>query len=329
MKIPLTEASAGSPPPGLAATPPGLAAPPGLPKAKAAALNTPPGVLKPANATATLQQTRERLLVQNAMLSQAHAQAIYNTVHAQAMQQMVMRNTMAMHAAYAYPFPASQVTTLTDCSTPRHCADRARLSTGSTGTGGASTAACETPRSSRGDVTALPLGAPATPSTAPTEAEEPHTDPLLLCPKTTLIIKKVPKTFTRAMLLELLERGGLQGTYDFVYVPIDFDKFLGTGCAFVNFLETEHAERFMETYQGYTNWGVKSGNSKAAEIAWSQACQGKLAHVERYRDSPVMHPSVPDEFKPAVFENGQRGVFPDPVKVPKAPRLRRNQPAAN
>jgi hypothetical protein len=85
----------------------------------------------------------------------------------------------------------------------------------------------------------------------------------------------------------------------------------------------------MEKHQGYSDWGVRSGNSKAAEIAWSQACQGKQAHVERYRDSPVMHPSVPDEFKPAVFENGQREVFPDPIKVPKAPRLRRNQPVAN
>lgn len=47
------------------------------------------------------------------------------------------------------------------------------------------------------------------------------------------------------------------------------------------------------------------------------------AHVERYRNSSVMHHSVPEEFKPALFENGQQIPFPKPSKAPKAPQLRR------
>eukprot|EP00439_Symbiodinium_sp_Y106_P038344 s1688_g4.t1 len=38
------------------------------------------------------------------------------------------------------------------------------------------------------------------------------------------------------------------------------------------------------------------------------------AHVERYRNSPVMHRSVPDEYKPVIFKNGVRKKFPRPTK---------------
>ena len=30
------------------------------------------------------------------------------------------------------------------------------------------------------------------------------------------------------------------------------------------------------------------------------------AHVERYKNSPVMHKSVPDEYKPVIFADGVR-----------------------
>lgn len=138
---------------------------------------------------------------------------------------------------------------------------------------------------------------------------------------TTLIIKKVPKAFTRDMLLNLLERNGFRAKYDFVYIPIDFEKCLGTGCAFINFVDTESAERFQDQFQGFRSWGVRCSGTKVAEVGWSQACQGKPAHIERYRDSPVMHPSVPDEYKPVVLKDGVRMLFPPPTRMPKAPRL--------
>lgn len=44
----------------------------------------------------------------------------------------------------------------------------------------------------------------------------------------------------------------------------------------------------------------------------------------RYRDSPIMHGSVPDEFKPVIFEagTGRRVDFPEPTKKLRAPRRR-------
>lgn len=53
--------------------------------------------------------------------------------------------------------------------------------------------------------------------------------------------------------------------------------------------------------------------------------QGREAHVERYRNSPVMHPSVPEPYKPIILQGGERIPFPAPTKMPKAPRNRKLQ----
>merc|ERR1712066_571567 len=52
-------------------------------------------------------------------------------------------------------------------------------------------------------------------------------------------------------------------------------------------------------------------------------------HVERYRNSPVMHESIPDEGKPIVLNAGVRMPFPlpttpllSPSQQPCKPRLR-------
>lgn len=44
--------------------------------------------------------------------------------------------------------------------------------------------------------------------------------------------------------------------------------------------------------------------------------------MERYQNSPVMHPDVPDEWKPALFVQGVRVDFPAPTKKVKAPKVR-------
>jgi len=138
---------------------------------------------------------------------------------------------------------------------------------------------------------------------------------------TTVIMKKIPKAFTRDMLIQLLDRSGYRSKFDFVYIPVDFEKCQGTGCAFVNFLDSETAALFQEQFEGFRSWGVRCSRTKVAEISWSQACQGKQAHIDRYRDSPVMHHTVPDQYKPALFLNGVRIPFPAPTRVLCAPHM--------
>jgi len=55
-------------------------------------------------------------------------------------------------------------------------------------------------------------------------------------------------------------------------------------------------------------------------VSWSQPLRGLEAHVDRYRNSPLMHALVPDTYRPLLFRDGQRIAFPPPTKKIKAPR---------
>jgi hypothetical protein len=140
-------------------------------------------------------------------------------------------------------------------------------------------------------------------------------------PRTTLMLRNIPNCYSRSLLLELLDEHGFKGYYNLVYLPIDFNTNCGFGYAFVNFVDTESAEAFMSKLQGYQSWATPS--DKVLDVTWSNAHQGFEAHVERYRNSPMMHETVPDELKPVIFVSGERVPFPPPTKKPRAPRTRR------
>lgn len=135
------------------------------------------------------------------------------------------------------------------------------------------------------------------------------------------MLQNIPNSYTRNMMLELLDKHDFKGLYNLVYLPIDFNTNAGFGYAFVNFVDTESAELFMTRFQGFRGWATPSG--KVLNATWSNAHQGLEAHVERYRNSPVMHDSVSDELKPAIFVNGERVPFPPPTKKLRAPQTRR------
>lgn len=56
-------------------------------------------------------------------------------------------------------------------------------------------------------------------------------------------------------------------------------------------------------------------------VAWNDKQQGLPALVERYRNSPVMHASVPEECKPVIISDGRRAPFPAPTQKVKAPKI--------
>lgn len=139
-------------------------------------------------------------------------------------------------------------------------------------------------------------------------------------PRTTVMLRNLPNNYTRSMLLRLLDDEGFTGEYDFVYLPMDFKTHASLGYAFVNLTSTEQATAFWKKFEGFNKWVVSS--QKVCSVSWSCPYQGLNAHIERYRNSPVMHEDVPDEYKPMVFHNSVRGVFPSPTKKLKAPRMR-------
>jgi len=140
-------------------------------------------------------------------------------------------------------------------------------------------------------------------------------------PKTTIILRNIPNGYCRSQLLELLDSHGFNSLYDFVYVPVDFSTRVGFGYAFVNFLDQISAERCTAELTGFNDWVFSS--DKVLEVTWSTSRQGLQSHIDRYRNSPVMHDSVADELKPAIFLKGERIIFPHPTKTVKMPRQRR------
>ena len=74
-----------------------------------------------------------------------------------------------------------------------------------------------------------------------------------------------------------------------------------------------------KTFDGFQKWALPSG--KVSQVKWSGPLQGFEAHVQRYRNSPVMHKSVPEKYKPVIFKDGQQRAFPEPNRRIKAPSM--------
>lgn len=138
--------------------------------------------------------------------------------------------------------------------------------------------------------------------------------------RTTVMLRNLPNNYTRAMLLKLLETEGFIEKVTFLYLPIDFKTQAALGYAFVDLVNTDAVKEFRAVFEGFSRWALPS--KKASFISWCGIYQGVKEHIERYRNSPMMHNSVPDEYKPVILEKGERVPFPKPTKSIRAPRVR-------
>lgn len=159
--------------------------------------------------------------------------------------------------------------------------------------------------------------APACESTS--ASSDDHSDIQEHANSCTVMMRNIPNNYMRDQLIDLLDQQGFKGMYDLVYLPVDFKGETGLGYAFVNLIMPDNARKFQEHFKGFSDWGMLS--QKVCDISWSDVLQGLDAHINRYRNSPVMHESVPDSFKPALFSEGERIPFPPPTRKIRAPRL--------
>eukprot|EP00913_Durusdinium_trenchii_P024059 g22595.t1 len=156
--------------------------------------------------------------------------------------------------------------------------------------------------------------------------------------QTTVMLRNLPNNYTRAMVCTMMDKESFKGHYDFLYLPIDArlsgDEALSAnlGYAFVNLVSEAEVQSFWKVFDGYTRWVLPS--AKVCSVSWSGPHQGQQAHVDRYKllgpahlSTPIMHSSVPDEFKPVIFAagTGERLAFPAPSKKLRAPRRRPGQ----
>lgn len=138
--------------------------------------------------------------------------------------------------------------------------------------------------------------------------------------RTTLIFHGLTAYFNGSLLQSLLDAEGFSQAYDFIYVPVSFRKSSSLGplslnYAIVNFQSTDMAVAALGKFQG-----LHLGGQELA-LEWSASHQGQGALIQRYRNSAVMHGSIADCLKPAIFKGGVRVVFPAPTEQVRPPKF--------
>lgn len=134
------------------------------------------------------------------------------------------------------------------------------------------------------------------------------------------MFRNLPERFTRQNLEMLLQAEGFGALFDFIYLPADLGSGSCFGYAFINMVTPKDAEDFVRHFQGFDRW--PEADARRAVVHMSEALQGLENQIERYRNSPLMHQSVADELRPAVYRHGFRVAFPLPTVPIHPPRMR-------
>lgn len=134
------------------------------------------------------------------------------------------------------------------------------------------------------------------------------------------MLRNIPEHFSRSDLLALL--AACDGLMDarFLYLPLESTTGKAFGYGFIAFATEDVAEHFRILLDGME---VSAG--MVLRVNWSACDVTADEQVERFRNSPLMHPSVPDASRPIVLLNGVRTAFPAPTKKLKVPRQRDQQ----
>ncbi|KAM7510992.1 hypothetical protein LguiB_009867 [Lonicera macranthoides] len=97
--------------------------------------------------------------------------------------------------------------------------------------------------------------------------------------KTSVMIKNIPNQYRRDMLIEfidkLCEKNRLE--YDFLYLPMDFQRKNCLGYAFVNFTSAAAAMRIWELLQGY-KWGCVQ--THCGSFTSNKICEVTYARIQ-------------------------------------------------
>lgn len=131
----------------------------------------------------------------------------------------------------------------------------------------------------------------STPPASPRDAQEPEEHHVDECPTmeeadptTSVVLTNIPTTYTRDMVISLLDKRGFTGLYDFLYLPIDQSSNDNLGYLVINFVSCELCSKFVGMYHGSLAQscfpGMRTGQLCEVRTA---AVQGKQANYDRVR----------------------------------------------
>jgi RNA recognition motif-containing protein len=97
----------------------------------------------------------------------------------------------------------------------------------------------------------------------------------ILSGMTTLMMRHIPCTFSKAQLENIIEEGGFAGLYDWLYVPSSKHRHCkrsnaNLGYAFINFVKPADAEAFLFSMNGSAFMGSNSQKTLSISIAERQ-----------------------------------------------------------
>jgi len=132
--------------------------------------------------------------------------------------------------------------------------------------------------------------------------------------RTTLMIKNIPNKYTSKMLLATIDEHH-RGTYDFIYLPIDFKNKCNVGYAFINMTSAQHIIPFFQTFNG-KKW-EKFNSEKVASLAYARI-QGRAALIAHFQNSSLMNEDK--RCRPILFHSdgpnaGEQEPFPMGVNI--------------
>ncbi|XP_068667367.1 protein MEI2-like 4 isoform X3 [Aristolochia californica] len=136
--------------------------------------------------------------------------------------------------------------------------------------------------------------------------------------RTTLMIKNIPNKYTSKMLLAAIDEHH-RGTYDFIYLPIDFKNKCNVGYAFINMIDPVQIVPFYQAFNG-KKW-EKFNSEKVASLAYARI-QGKTALIAHFQNSSLMNEDK--RCRPILFHSdgpnvGDQEPFPIGVNIRSRP----------
>ncbi|XP_057728407.1 protein MEI2-like 1 isoform X2 [Arachis stenosperma] len=128
--------------------------------------------------------------------------------------------------------------------------------------------------------------------------------------RTTLMIKNIPNKYTSKMLLAAIDEQ-CRGTYDFLYLPIDFKNKCNVGYAFINMIDPGQIIQFHQAFNG-KKW-EKFNSEKVAVLAYARI-QGKAALIAHFQNSSLMNEDK--RCRPILFHtDGPNAGDPEPFPL--------------